>query len=118
MSDLKTNSIPDSKKNLLWPLRNKFAGTAHEVWAHWMQYQFSVCEVQADGSLLIPKSKVKRWTRQMETAYSDLTEKEQKSDLSQADKYLLHISPTVEVSATKTRPTHMETVVRLDMGKK
>ena len=69
-------------------LRDKLAAVQHEIWAHWMRYQFSVCIPQEDGSLLIPAKKVERWRRQMETVYADLTEQEQRSDLEQADKVL------------------------------
>ena len=72
-------------------LRTKFADTAHDVWAHWMLYQFSQCEYNADGSVTIPAEKVKRWSRQMNTPFVELTEKEQASDYEQADKYLAHL---------------------------
>jgi hypothetical protein len=69
-------------------LVHRFADVSHGVWSHWMQYQFSVCIQNEDGSVTIPAEKVERWKRQMETEYEDLTEKEQQSDIHQAQKYM------------------------------
>ena len=52
----------------------------HQIWAHWMVYQFSLCEEQADGSLVIPAEKVARWKQQLATAYDELSEAERESD--------------------------------------
>ena len=67
---------------------NRLADMTHEVWAHWMRYLFSVSVQNEDGSVTIPADKVERWKRQMDTNYYDLTEREQRSDISQAKKYL------------------------------
>lgn len=67
-------------------LREALAARAHESWAHWMEYLFSRCLLQGDGSMLIPESLVARWQRQMRTAYADLTEGEKQSDREEADK--------------------------------
>lgn len=64
------------------------AAQQHEIWAHWMRYQFSVCTPNEDGSLTIPADKVYRWTRQMNTDYADLSEQEKASDIEQAQKIL------------------------------
>ena len=52
----------------------------HQIWGHWMDYQFSLCEEQADGSLVIPAEKVERWKRQLATSYDELSEAERESD--------------------------------------
>ena len=52
----------------------------HAIWAHWMQYQFTCCTKNGDGSLVIPADKVVRWKRQAETAYADLSDLEKQSD--------------------------------------
>ena len=70
----------------------EIANTQHEIWSHWMRYQFSVCVDNGDGSLTIPREKVERWTRQMNTSYFDLSEKEQASDIDQARKVFDAIS--------------------------
>jgi hypothetical protein len=77
-------------------LREALAATQHAIWAHWTKYQFSVCVKNEDGSLTIPADKVERWTRQVNTDYSGLTDKEKESYRHQADK-------TVEVINTKMK---------------
>ena len=67
----------------------RLADMAHEVWAHWMEYLFSVSVKNEDGSVTIPADKVERWKRQMDTNYHDLPEREQQSDIRQAKKYLV-----------------------------
>lgn len=52
----------------------------HEIWAHWMTYQFSLCQEQRDGSLIIPADEVARWKRRLATPYQGLTEEERESD--------------------------------------
>ena len=52
----------------------------HQIWGHWMDYQFSLCQEQADGSLVIPAEKVERWKRQLATSYAELSEAERESD--------------------------------------
>lgn len=69
-------------------LREQLAALSHEIWAHWMRYQFSVCETSLNGSVYIPVEKIARWTKQIEADYADLTEREKDSDREQADKIL------------------------------
>ena len=52
----------------------------HASWSHWMKYLFSQCKAQACGSMTIPADKVERWTRQANTSYASLSEKEKQSD--------------------------------------
>lgn len=76
-------------------IRERLASIQHEIWAHWMKYQFSQCysdEVKHPGCLIIPTDKVERWKRQMNTPYAELTHKEQESDRHQADKVINAIS--------------------------
>lgn len=67
------------------------AAEQHEIWSHWMKYLFSQCkelemELPNDsvkvktGNLIIPVEKVERWRLQMNTPYSQLSEKEKQSD--------------------------------------
>ena len=69
-------------------IKETLADVQHEIWSHWMKYMFTQGTMQLDGSFRLPKEKVERWTRQMNTPYSELTEKEKKSDRHQADKVL------------------------------
>lgn len=73
--------------------REDIAEISHEIWSHWMRYQFQCCTENKDGSLTIPADRVKRWTKQMNTTYNNLSEKEKDSDREQADKIIQVISP-------------------------
>ena len=77
-----------TKKNIV---REILADVQHEIWSHWMEYLFSLCP-EVEGSVMetryIPHDLVKRWTRQMNTPYSELSEKEKDSDRDQAKKVI------------------------------
>lgn len=64
------------------------AKAAHDIWAHWMNYFFTQCVEQPDGSLVVPADKVKRWKRLANTSFMALTEEEAKSDYEIAEQYL------------------------------
>jgi hypothetical protein len=66
-------------------LREYLVAYAHKAWSGWMQYMFSKCARNEDGSLTIPDWARDRWTRQMTTEYADLPESEKKSDRDEAD---------------------------------
>lgn len=68
--------------------REALADIQHDIWAHWMQWVFKICPENEDGAVTIPAELVNRWRRQIETTYTDLTEKEKDSDREQADKVL------------------------------
>jgi len=73
-------------------IREAIAAVQHDqIWAHWMEYQFSKCTRNPDGSLTIPAESVRRWLRQINTSYADLPESERESDRHQADKVLIAI---------------------------
>ena len=63
------------------------ADVQHEIWAHWMDYLFSQCKEAEDG-WVIPLDKVWRWSRQIITPYSELSEREKDSDRDQAKKII------------------------------
>ena len=69
-------------------LRKQLADQQHAIWAHWMRDMFTCGSFSANGSWTMPAEKVERWQRQMDTPYSDLSEKERESDRHQADKVL------------------------------
>lgn len=66
----------------------KLAEYSHSAWSGWMKYQFSKCIKNDDSSVTIPKESVERWTRQMNTQYKDLPEKEKESDKKEAREIL------------------------------
>lgn len=61
-------------------LTEELAKIQHEIWAHWMAWQFKCGEFKDDGSFVIPPEKVKRWSRQASTPYAELSEQEKESD--------------------------------------
>lgn len=70
-------------------LREKLAMLVHEVqWSGWMKYLFSKGIFNKDGTWTMPAWAVKRWTRQMETPYSQLSDDEQENDRIEVDKFL------------------------------
>lgn len=68
--------------------KEMLANYAHSAWAGWMDYLFRQSILNMDGTVTIPKSLVDRWKRQCETAYKDLPESEQSSDMDEADRIL------------------------------
>jgi len=74
-------------------MREKLASLAHEMWSEWMKYLFSKCiQPTYTSTLIIPASAVNRWSRQMKTPYSELSEEEKESDRREADRMLECIS--------------------------
>tara|TARA_Y100000310_G_C20391833_1_gene673189 strand:+ start:18 stop:449 length:432 start_codon:yes stop_codon:yes gene_type:complete len=67
---------------------NRFASAQHDIWAHWMNYQFSKCTEDEEGNLIIPKELVDKWKKQSNNNYYELTEKEKQSDLDIVKRYL------------------------------
>lgn len=65
-----------------------FGKLEHDRWSHWQSYLHSQCEQLGDGSLKIPADLVRRWQRQIETDYTQLTSEEQQSDLEQVQPFL------------------------------
>ena len=56
------------------------AAYARDAWSGWMRYLFEKSTQNADGTVTIPKWAVQRWSRQMNTFYSELPEDERESD--------------------------------------
>lgn len=72
------------------------AGIEHERWSHWQRYLHSKCVRGDDGSLTIPPELVTRWSKQMHTAYPDLSDDEKKSDRDQVRRYLPAIAAVLD----------------------
>lgn len=68
--------------------RDDLAEYAHKAWSGWMDHLFKNSVRHADGSVTIPRTLVDRWLRQMRTPYSELSEKEKRSDLKEADRII------------------------------
>jgi len=63
----------------------------HESWSGWMNYLFSKCTENDDGSVTIPTWAAERWKRQASTSYTNLSEQEKESDRVEVRKYLAAI---------------------------
>ncbi len=81
----------------------KGASLEHERWSNWQKYLHSLCsphkllsynstkrdyEDIETGGLVIGKSRVEHWERQINTPYSELSEKEKEYDRIEVRKYL------------------------------
>ena len=81
-------------------LIEELASIEHERWAHWQRYLHEQCVLGADGSLTIPAHLVRNWTRQINTPYTQLSEKEKDSDREQVHRYL----PIIAAAFDADRP--------------
>lgn len=72
----------------------QLANIEHIRWVKWQKYLHSVCQENKDGSLTISENSVNRWNRQIETPYTELSEKEKESDRKEVYKTLAEIRKT------------------------
>jgi mRNA deadenylase 3'-5' endonuclease subunit Ccr4 len=77
-------------------IREQIAAIQHQQWSGWMNYMFSKCTNNLDGTYTIPEWAVFRWYNQIMTPYHKLTDKEQESDRVEADKILQLIEGVCE----------------------
>jgi hypothetical protein len=66
-------------------LLEKLAALEHEQWAHWTEYMVKSVPVEFSNE------DIKRWRRQIETPYEELSEYEKDSDRRWASKVLVTI---------------------------
>jgi len=80
------------------------ANLEHNRWSGWQEYLHSLCIKNDDESLTIPKERVFRWSRQIDTPYKDLSEAEKVSDRKEVQGYLNYIKqnfiPKSEIKET------------------
>ena len=69
-------------------IREELANYAHATWSGWMDYLFSKCVHNPDGTVTIPKWAVERWQKQAATEYIDLPEDMKPSDRKEADRII------------------------------
>lgn len=69
-------------------LIEELAAIEHARWAHWQRYMHEQSEKLPDGSLVLPAHLVRRWQRQIETPYGQLSSDEKQSDRDQAERAL------------------------------
>lgn len=88
----------DEVTSALNGLVEELSAVEHERWARWQRYVHSKCTPHGDdGSLTIPAELVRRWQRQIDTPYADLTEKEKESDREQVREYLPLIAKALSI---------------------
>ena len=87
--------------NFLDSLIEKLASIEHERWSHWQQHLHGKGVKQADGSLILPASLVRRWESQMSTSYADLSEADKQSDREQVYRYLPLIEEEIKKYLSK-----------------
>lgn len=63
------------------------ADIEHERWSKWQRYLHGLCKKNADGSLTIPAWQVEKAERQMNTPYTDLSEREKEADRREVRSY-------------------------------
>ena len=85
------------------------AAIEHERWSRWMRYMIKRMRLRSDGTLEFDKDDFSRWTRQMITPYSELSEKEKESDRKETRNYL----PLLAAELTKLWNEMIEDVERL-----
>lgn len=73
-------------EKLIEKLIEKLADQEHDRWSRWMKHLFEKSSEDKNGNVIIPSSLVNRWKRQIDTDYSDLSEKEKESDRIEARK--------------------------------
>jgi len=87
----KEKHTPASKSELselLAEKRELLADYAHEAWSGWMAYLYRKSTINKDGTMIIPKWAVDRWTMLINTPYKELPEEMKKSDREEADKII------------------------------
>lgn len=76
----------------------EWASIEHERWSKWQKYLHSQCFTSPEftRALIIPADLVARWERQIETPYSELSEKEKESDREQVRPYIKDITTILQ----------------------
>ncbi|MBD2201669.1 hypothetical protein H6G33_09950 [Calothrix sp. FACHB-1219] len=62
-----------------------------------MNYMWTKCSINPDGSRTIPEELVERWTRQMNSSYKELPIEERDSDIRQAAKMMNELNVIYEI---------------------
>lgn len=68
----------------------QLADIEHQRWADWQKWVHSKCVEHSDGKgewVCFPAEDFKRWERQINTPYTELSEKEKQSDRDQVMRY-------------------------------
>lgn len=79
--------MPDNKDEL----REKLAAIEHERWSDWQKYMQSLAtpdfNQEAETLFTYTTTQFARWNKQIETPYSELSDREKASDMEQVERY-------------------------------
>lgn len=96
-------------------MREKLANLCHEQWSGWMKYLFGKGKFDnSNGSWIMPKWAVTRWSEQMYTPYRELSDVEKNSDRAEADKFIALLG---EVSPSTSNNTAISAIALLKSGR-
>jgi len=73
---------------LLTNKHEQLAYYAHDAWSGWMKYMFEKMTINDDGTAIMPKWAVDRWTFQMNKTYDELPEDMKETDRQEADRMI------------------------------
>jgi hypothetical protein len=90
MSDAIKENTPKMEKKYKNgdPNLERMADEVHQVWTNWMRYMLGNGFPRPGGGWIMNDDVYKRWQRQMNTPYAQLSEKEKESDREIARRYL------------------------------
>lgn len=92
-------------------MMEKFAALEHERWVKWQKYMHSKFLNHSDGRgeyVCLPMDLLKRWEKQIETPYSELSEQEKESDREQVRPYLEYFSTLLDKLESKVNNISVE----------
>lgn len=95
---------PDQISQMLDGLIETLAAVEHERWSHWQRYMHGKGVSRPDGSLVIPADLVRRWQKQIDTPYAELSAEEKESDREQVRKYVPLIVQALMAAGSRMRP--------------
>ena len=84
----KTKTLSDDAESVIERNLELHAECAHDIWAHWTNYQLSICETDEHGNVIISQDKAERWQRLAQTRYADLSERDQRWDRDVAKQFI------------------------------
>lgn len=93
----------------------KGANLEHARWAKWQKYLHSKCVEHENGKgewVCFPAELFRRWERQINTPYSELSEQEKESDRKEVGSYL----PLIRTLLTQERTRLKEEIEKIQPG--
>lgn len=85
-------------------LMERLASIEHERWADWQKWVHGMLVVNGNGEYTLPTDAIRRWDRQIETPYAELSEQEKQSDRDQVMRYW----PIIQAYITNQRQANVK----------